>query len=58
MLKLHSCSCLCGAVSVFATSMSNLVGACHCNMCRKWGGGAFLVVECGADVSFEVDSLI
>jgi hypothetical protein len=22
-------------------------------MCRKWGGGAFLAVECGSDVSFK-----
>jgi hypothetical protein len=46
-------SCLCRAVSISTTNMSNLVGACHCNMCRKWGGGAFLAVECGSDVSFE-----
>jgi hypothetical protein len=45
--------CLCKAVSISTTNMSNLVGACHCNMCRKWGGGAFLGVECGSDVSFE-----
>lgn len=46
-------SCLCGAVGIEAKNMSNLVGACHCNTCRKWGGGAFLAVECGSDVSFE-----
>ena len=51
-------SCLCGAVSISATSMSNFVGACHCNMCRKWGGGAFLAAECGADVSFEGEDSI
>jgi hypothetical protein len=46
-------SCLCGAVSISTANMSNLVGACHCTMCRKWGGGALLAVECGSDVSFE-----
>lgn len=46
-------SCLCGAVSISTRNMSNLVGACHCNMCRTWGGGALLVVDCGSDVSFE-----
>jgi hypothetical protein len=46
-------SCLCGAVSLSKTDMSNKISACHCNMCRKWGGGALLVVECGSDVSFE-----
>ncbi|MBW4512336.1 MAG: GFA family protein [Scytonematopsis contorta HA4267-MV1] len=46
-------SCLCGAVRISAKNMINLVGACHCNMCRKWGGAAFLAVECGSDVSFS-----
>jgi hypothetical protein len=45
-------NCLCGAVSVTTASMSHHIGACHCNMCRKWGGGALLVVECGSDTSF------
>jgi hypothetical protein len=46
-------SCLCKAVSLSTTSMNHHVAACHCNMCRKWGGGALLAVECGSDVSFE-----
>lgn len=46
-------SCLCGAVKVSTTSMNNHVAACHCSICRKWGGGAFLGVECNGDVSFE-----
>ncbi|MGK7872713.1 MAG: GFA family protein [Xenococcaceae cyanobacterium] len=46
-------SCLCGAVSVSTTSMNHHVTACHCGMCRKWGGGALLAVECGSDVSFS-----
>lgn len=46
-------SCLCGAVSFTANAMSPKVGACHCRMCRKWGGGPFVEVECGTDVSFE-----
>ncbi len=31
--------CLCGAVSLSTTSMSKNVGACHCSICRNWGGG-------------------
>jgi hypothetical protein len=46
-------SCLCKAVSLSTTSMNHHVAACHCNMCRKWGGGALLGVECNSDVSFE-----
>ncbi len=39
-------SCLCGAVSLSTTSMNHHVAACHCSMCRKWGGGPLLAVEC------------
>jgi len=47
-------TCLCKAVSISTANMNNLVGACHCGMCRKWGGGALLGIEChGSDVSFE-----
>ncbi len=46
-------SCLCGAVSITANSPSNKVGACHCGMCRKWGGGPYMEIDCGTDVSFK-----
>ena len=46
-------SCLCNATHFKAKNMSLNVGACHCNICRKWGGGPFLAVDCGTDVSFE-----
>ena len=46
-------SCLCGAVKILVKSISNEVGACHCDMCRKWTGGPLLAVDCGTDVSFE-----
>jgi hypothetical protein len=46
-------SCLCGAVRFTAASVSKHVGACHCGMCRKWGGGPLMAVDCGTDVSFE-----
>lgn len=46
-------SCLCGAVNLSTTSMSRHISACHCSMCRKWGGGALLVIECESNVSFS-----
>lgn len=49
----HHGACLCGAVRVTARARSNNVGACHCSMCQKWGGGPLLAVECGSTVSFE-----
>lgn len=38
--------CLCGAVSVTATPKRPHVEACHCDMCRRWGGIAFLGIPC------------
>ena len=46
-------SCLCGAVKITVKKMKNNVDACHCGMCRKWGGGPFMCVDCGSDVTFE-----
>jgi len=46
-------SCLCGGVKVTADQASNLVGACHCTTCRRWGGSAFMEIDCGTDVVFE-----
>ncbi len=31
--------CLCGAVKFTAKDPSTNYSACHCGMCRKWGGG-------------------
>ena len=45
-------SCLCGCVRFSTTTMHKNVGACHCSMCRKWGGGPLMVVDCDTDVEF------
>jgi len=45
--------CLCGEVKFTAKHMKNNVGACHCGMCRRWGGGPLMAVSCGTEVSFE-----
>lgn len=46
-------NCLCGAVRFTAKPRSKNVGVCHCEMCRTWGGGPFIAVECDADIAFE-----
>ncbi|QJB68634.1 GFA family protein [Parasphingorhabdus halotolerans] len=46
-------SCVCGGVKISAGTASNSVGACHCGTCRKWGGGPFMELNCGTDVTFE-----
>ncbi|AMO72059.1 GFA family protein [Sphingorhabdus sp. M41] len=45
--------CLCGAVTIKARPVRPHVEACHCAMCRRWGGSAFLGVQCGPDVEIE-----
>ena len=46
-------SCLCGTVRFSIKTKSNVVGACHCSMCRKWAGGPLLVIEGGNHIHFE-----
>ena len=42
--------CLCGAVTLTTPAQSHM-SACHCGMCRRWGGGPLLAVHCGANVT-------
>ncbi|MCB1659020.1 MAG: GFA family protein [Pseudomonadales bacterium] len=44
--------CLCGAVSIQAKE-NTVVEACHCGMCRRWGGGPFIAIHCGSDVKIS-----
>jgi hypothetical protein len=46
-------SCLCGAVSFATRALDSKAGACHCDICRRWGGGPLLALDGGADVRFE-----
>lgn len=43
--------CLCGAVQITAHQASTVVGACHCRMCRRWGGGPAFELDCGTHVT-------
>ncbi|MBD1575648.1 GFA family protein [Vibrio sp. S11_S32] len=45
--------CLCGAVKVEVSELDPKFTVCHCNMCRTWGGGPLLAVQCGTEVKFE-----
>lgn len=47
--------CLCGAVQLTATPAEPShphAAACHCSMCRRWGGGPLFATE-GDDVRIE-----
>lgn len=49
--------CLCGAIAI-RTPDKKSIDACHCGMCRRWGGGPALGVACGSDVQIDgVDKL-
>ncbi len=41
----HTGRCLCGAVSFVITDLRPDFGACHCEMCRRWTGSAFLGIS-------------
>lgn len=45
--------CLCGAVSVTITPARPHLEACHCAMCRRWCGSAYLAVQSDAHPQFE-----
>lgn len=49
--------CLCGAVRITAPDARE-TSACHCGMCRRWGGGPLLVVHAGKEASFSGDEHI
>jgi hypothetical protein len=36
--------CMCGAVRFTAQNVPDTSGACHCEMCRRWTGSAFIGV--------------
>jgi len=38
-------SCLCGSIIINCASLKPHVGACHCNLCRKWSSGPLFYVE-------------
>ncbi|UTW44272.1 GFA family protein [bacterium SCSIO 12696] len=45
--------CLCGSVQVEANTLDTQMEACHCSMCRRWGGGPLLAINCQQDVALS-----
>jgi len=51
--------CMCGAVTFTATDVPETFGACHCEMCRRWTGGAFLGFRIAAeDITWKGEAQI
>lgn len=45
-------SCLCNAIKFSFELRGKHFDACHCSMCRKWGGGPAFTVESAGDIKF------
>ena len=45
-------TCLCGGVTILANLEKKSFDACHCGICRKWGGGPALTVDGGDNGRF------
>ncbi|HRN61961.1 MAG TPA: GFA family protein [Luteimonas sp.] len=43
--------CLCGRVHLRVVPEALHADACHCGMCRRWGGGPVLSIPCGDRVT-------
>jgi len=56
-IKELSGGCLCGAVRFTAFDVVRDYHACHCEMCRRWGGSAFMGVDVGR-VEFAGDEAL
>lgn len=46
-------SCLCGKVGLRAENKTGLFHACHCDICRSWGGGPMLAFDADNSVAFQ-----
>ncbi|MCB9669888.1 MAG: GFA family protein [Alphaproteobacteria bacterium] len=42
---MHTGRCMCGAVTFEIDGLREDFGACHCEMCRRWTGSAFLGIS-------------
>ncbi|UYG06637.1 GFA family protein [Halomonas sp. M4R1S46] len=51
-------SCLCGAVTLAVEAARQNIGACHCRMCRTWGGGPLLALESVSRVEIEGENSV
>ena len=50
--------CLCGAVKFEVAIEGHQTGACHCETCRRWGGGPSMMVESSQPPRFEDSSQV
>ena len=51
-MTLHG-QCMCGDVSVTATPTRTSIGACHCDMCRRWTSSMLMTIEVDPEYTAE-----
>jgi hypothetical protein len=51
-------SCLCEAVTIEVAPDKKIFDACHCGMCRKWGGGPVFTIESSIDAKLSGEEFI
>lgn len=51
-------TCLCGLVKISVKNLTPNVAACHCSICRHWGGGPYMSVDCGSEVSVDGEEYV
>ena len=50
--------CLCRSVSISVTVEGPKFDACHCGVCRRWGGGPAFSVDASKGVTFSGEEFI
>jgi len=49
----HKGKCLCGSVKFSFDTEKDEFAACHCKMCRNWGGSMAFAVPASGNIKFE-----
>lgn len=57
-LQPRNARCLCGAVELSISAVNTQVGACHCETCRRWGGGPYFALDCGTEVTIHGEDAV
>ncbi len=50
--------CLCGGVRFLASPAKPEMDVCHCGICRRWSGGAFMAVGCAGEFELTASATL
>lgn len=57
-MALKTGKCLCGTVTLSLDVREAVFDACHCGMCRRWGGGPGFGVHANESLAFQGEEFI